>query len=311
MFTLPEGLAADRLQTALTKRFLLPALPAVEAALLAIRAETDAVLAPGAEARRGKPYPYGYCYEITVDVIARVRRAAARRRSAGERALHAFFQNGGEGTLIWGALRGVYFQNAIQMGPLYVDVSNDTVDVNKPKVEILPLAESGFELLRDMAHFATIVERYWGAQAFANTALPALAPLFPILLIDRDGHVLLQSKTWHMMRLSGANGFRGAEQWLREASQPPAMIVDELRRHCPQDILAASPVHGMEAGLAACRKLRDDRTRIDQAWVDRMCEAFDRVPMIRIAPRVNPVSHEAGAASANPRPEVGVSSSAA
>ena len=37
----PENLVPNRLQTALTKRFLLPALPSVEAALLEIRAETD------------------------------------------------------------------------------------------------------------------------------------------------------------------------------------------------------------------------------------------------------------------------------
>lgn len=303
----PENLVPNRLQTALTKRFLLPALPSVEAALLEIRAETDEALAPNALARRGKPYPYGYCHEITVDVIGRLRQAAARRRSPGERALDAFFRHGGRGTLVWGALRGLYLQNAIQVGPLYVDVSNDTVDVNKAKVEILPMADSGFELLRDAAHFAQIVERYWDTRAYANTALPSLAPLFPVLLADRAGNVLLQSNTGYMMRLLGTDGFRRSEQWLRASPAPSDLVVRELRAHCPADILAANPQTGLEAAIAACHKPRRDRTRIDEAWVGRMSADFDRVPMIRIIRPSNPKGDEAMLADANPRLEAGVS----
>jgi hypothetical protein len=32
-------------------------------------------------------------------------------------------------------LKGRYFQNALQLGNLYVDVANDTVDTAKPKLE--------------------------------------------------------------------------------------------------------------------------------------------------------------------------------
>ncbi len=302
----PEDLVPDRLQTALTKRFLLPALPSVEAALLEIRAETDAILAPGATARRDKPYPYGYCYEITADVIGRLRQAAARRRSPGERALDAFFRHGGRGTLIWGALRGLYLQNAIQFGPLYVDVSNDTVDVNKAKVEILPMAESGFELLRDAAHFAQITELYWGVRTYANTVLPALAPLFPMLIVDREERVLLQSKTGYMMRLFGTDGFRRAERWLREGPPAPEEIERELRVHCPEEILAASPVTGVEAAVSACRELREARTKIDEAWVSRMAADFDRVPMIRIMRAASRARGEATSSDANPRSCAGV-----
>ena len=302
----PEDLVPDRLQTALTKRFLLPALPAVEAALLEIRAETDKALAPGAVARRDKAYPYGYCHEITVDVIGRLRRAAARRRSPGERALDAFFRHGGRGTLIWGALRGLYLQNAIQFGPLYVDVSNDTVDVNKAKVEILPMAESGFELLRDAAHFAQITELYWGVRTYANTVLPALAPLFPMLIVDREERVLLQSKTGYMMRLFGTDGFRRAERWLREGPPAPAEIERELRVHCPEEILAASPATGVEAAVSACRELREARTKIDEAWVSRMAADFDRVPMIQIIRAARPARGETTSCDANPRSCAGI-----
>lgn len=289
-----EPLVPNRLETALAKRFLIPALSAVEATLLEIRAETDACLTPGAKIRRGKAYPYGYCHEITVDVIDRLRCAAARRRSPGERALDAYFRRGGRATLIWGALRGLYFQNAIRFGPLYVDVSNDTVDVNKPKVEIMPLDEAGFTLVRDGAHFAEIAARYWDVRVYTNTALPALAPLFPILIVDRDGHVLLQSKTGYMMRLFGSDGFQRAEDWLRQGPPAPEVLVREVRRHCPAEILETSPAPGVGAAIEACRRLREERTRIDEAWMERMCRDFDRVPMIRLVrPRANAVSSNA------------------
>ena len=50
-------LKADRLQSALTKRFLTPALPALEATFLALRGETDQALAVEACGRYGKPLP--------------------------------------------------------------------------------------------------------------------------------------------------------------------------------------------------------------------------------------------------------------
>ena len=57
-----------------------------------------------------------------------------------ERAIREFIGKGGAFRSVWGVLREQYFQNAIQLGGLYVDVSNDTVVVTKPKVEILPIA---------------------------------------------------------------------------------------------------------------------------------------------------------------------------
>jgi hypothetical protein len=106
-------LDVDRLQSALTRRFLIPALPALEATFLALRTESDLALSEAGGGRYGRPYPYGMCLEITNDVMARLNARPGRPRSAGERALNAFFAQGGQGRMVWGVLRDNYFQNAI------------------------------------------------------------------------------------------------------------------------------------------------------------------------------------------------------
>lgn len=278
----PEALESNRLQTALTRRFLLPVLPELETLFLAMRAETDREMAANAFARRDKAYPYGYCLEITQDVVTNLRARNARARSSAARALSAFLKHGGVATMVWGVLRDRYFQNAIQLGSLYVDVANDSVDPLKPKVEILPMAESGLELVRDIPHFARIAERYWGVRCYANTALPALAPLFPVIIVDPDQRVLLQSKTGYMMRLLASDRFQKSERWLSAAPEPPLAVVQGVRNNCPADILAANPAATREASLEACRALRGRAASLDAAWIDRMGEMFDRVPQIRI-----------------------------
>jgi len=278
----PDPLEANRFQAALTRRFLQPVLPELEALFLRMRAETDRALAEGAAPRRDKPYPYGYCLEITRDVVTNLRDRGAAARCAGARALTAFFKHGGEGTLVWGVLRGRYFQNAIKLGSLYVDVANDSVDPAKPKVEILPMEASGLELVRDIVHFAEIAERYWGVRSYANTALPALAPLFPLLVVDPQQRVLLQSKAGYMMRLLAADGFRMSERWLAEGPQPPRDVVEALRGRCPPDLLTASPKASASAAAEACRALRESGTPIDAKWIDHMVGLFDRAPQIRI-----------------------------
>lgn len=306
-------LKADRLQSALTKRFLIPALPALEATFLALRGETDLALAVEACGRYGKPYPYGMCLEITIDVLSRLNARPAKPRSAGERALKAFFDNGGQGRMVWGALRDRYFQNAIQLGALYVDVSNDTVDVRKAKVEILPMKESGLVLVRDAAHFVRIASGYWDMAFYANTALPSLAPAFPMIAVDRKGGIQIQAKTSYMMRLFGADGFHLAEQWLREGPPAPFTVTQAVRDACSPDLLAANPRVGADEAIRACERLRLAGTVVDDAWVAGMQALFDQAPATRIA-LPTPVAERGVIADerrTNARPIVGVESIAA
>lgn len=277
-FSQPPG--GDRLQAALTSRFLRPVRADLEALFWTLRAEADAALSAHPP-RDGRAYPYGACKEICVDVLARLAQRLRRPRLPAERALVAFSANRGVIRQQWGVLREAHFHNALEVGSLYVDVSNDTVDLAKPKVEILPMRESGLALIEGPGHFVRIAELYWKVRVYANTILPGLAPLFPFLAIDENGRVQLHSKTYYMRWLFIKDGFRDAEHWLTLAPEPSGDLTSGLRALCPEDVLATSPVTGREAAVAACRDLRARRGVKWEAWDREMCALYDRVPVVQ------------------------------
>ncbi|SME92051.1 hypothetical protein SAMN06265365_101462 [Tistlia consotensis] len=257
-----------RRQVALTARHLRPIQGQLSALLLALRRETDAALGPRLRPVSGKSYPLGRCQPITEDVVARFRGRLARVDGPVERAIRRFLAEGGVIRPIWGALRGLYFQNALQVGGLYVDVANDTVTVTKPKIEILPLPESGFEAIRGPEHFAEIAERYWGARVFANHALPALAPILPIVSVVPGGEARLQSASDYMIDLFRRDGFALSEAWLAGGPVPPPEIVAELEARGRQ-VLGSGPVAtGAAAAVAACRQARAAEVHRDEGWRD-------------------------------------------
>jgi hypothetical protein len=258
--------ANRRLEAALTARFLTPATPILEDLFLSLRAETDQALGQGAPARYGKPYPYGYCREITRDVALRLNARITQPRHPGERAIKAYLDRGGSAGRIWGALRDRFFQNALQMGSLYIDVSNDTVDVTKPKVEILPMDLSGFETIRDAEHYVRIGKRYWGASFYANHAVPSLAPLFPIIGVDKHGYARLHCEGQEIIDLFRGDDFALSKRWLENGPPPPAAVIEAIRANCPADLLEANPVTGLDAALLACRQARDTGSAANVDW---------------------------------------------
>jgi len=254
---------------ALTLRELMPAQADLMALFLELRAETDHEFLSAATTTYGKPYPYGFCREIAFNVLNRLRRRLTLSGGCpGLRALQAFQSAGGEIRCVWGVLRGTYFQTALQCGALYVDVANDTVVTTKPKVEILPMAESGLEAVRDAWHFATIAEAYWGMQIYANHAFPTWAPLIPMIGVDRDNAVSLQSASVYMASLFQRDDFRHAEAWLAAAPPPPPWVIAALRSYASPTLLAANPETGAEAALTACRSARERGLATSKAWLD-------------------------------------------
>ncbi|ALL14059.1 hypothetical protein AQ619_12290 [Caulobacter henricii] len=272
-------------ESALTDRFLIPAIAEIEQALLSLRVETDQALGRDGARRYGKPYPLGYCWEISQDVAERLRKRLARPVGPGERAISAFLRNGGSGRHLWGALREKYFQNAFQFGGLYIDVANDTVDVKKPKIEILPVQESGFAEIEDVPHFARIAGSYWGMRIYANHALPSLAPAFPMIGINPEGHVRLQSGSQSMFERLCGDGFQRSEQWLAEGQAPPAALVEALRARCPSHLLAENPVTGQAAALAACQALRAEGAATGPEWRKAMLATYRAIDLIPVVER--------------------------
>lgn len=157
-------------------------------------------------------YPTGFCLEITKGVMQLLNAEINAPTTPAMHAVRRFIAEGGRTKRIWGNLRHQYFQNAMQWGSLYIDVANDSVDMRKPKIEILPLAESNLHPLQDFEVYAALAERYWKGRAYPNRYCPRLAPVFPILLKFPEGQFQLHSCYQMMLYQNLLSDFALAER---------------------------------------------------------------------------------------------------
>ncbi len=276
---LPQQIAPvdDRLAD-VTRRHLAGREDALMAYFLALRAGVDAELAPRfPPAAPGKPYPYGRCEEITRAVVAQLADRLKRPSDPVERLLTAFMAQGGAVRTIWGVLRDQYFQNALQVGGLYIDVSNDTVVVTKPKVEILPIERSGLVPVRSIDHFRQTAERYWGAMIFVNHLAPSLAPILP-MVSSSPGRLLpgLQSACDYMIALMMRDGFLQAEDWVRDGPEPPQEVAQAVLEALPPDLRARTG-NGRAEAVAACQRARAAGAHRSMAWRDERVREYLRI----------------------------------
>jgi hypothetical protein len=283
-----DAVALSPAQAALTERHLLPALGALEAFFLAVRASVDGPLQQASPVRLGKPYPLGQCLEITKAVQSRLRCKATLRRELsgnaaalqGHAALVGFLRAGGAMRRVWGDLRGEFFQNAFQLGTLYVDVSNDTVTPTKPKVEILPFAQACFTPIADFLHFARIAERYWKGRVYANHALPSLAPFCPLVYVAPHGAIGLLDPTRYMVALAMAGRFAPSAKVLRGPTMPDSLFGEVTRALSGSALanrLAPSPEAGRAEALRLCADYRARRWHRSQLQAARIVHAVHQV----------------------------------
>lgn len=249
-------------QELLTREFLSPAIQDLERLLLGLRREVDVTLRSTPQPR-ARPYPLGWCREIAFAVEAQLANLDSRAFSGpdaeGARALTRFLAAGGNIRCAWGDLRGQYFQNALIVGSLYVDVANDSVVVTKPPIEILPFAEAGFHPIVGYGHFARIAERYWSWRFFPNHLVPRLAPYYPLIVITASGAIRLGPSSRYMTAVNLSQGFAPSERVLASAPMP-GPIFSALHPPLSREAagLAADPAAGRAAALAACRAYRGE-----------------------------------------------------
>jgi len=265
-------------QQRLTARHLTPALKDIEQLLIRMRREIDSELQPRFPSHQDKPYPYGRCLEISHLFMDKLRAALGTKvPTRGLRALRDFVHAGGRIDWVWGALREQYFQNAFQMGALYVDVSNDTVTVTKPPIEILPLKDANFLAIRDLAHFAKVARVYWDVEIYVNDVVPSLAPILPIMGLPTDGAAALMSATDYMIDYLRRDGFAQAEAFLRDGpSLPPEQWAAAVAR-VPADLRAADAAQGREQGIAAILAAREAGVHGDPQWRTDRLKDYQRI----------------------------------
>ncbi len=126
-----------------------------------------------------KKYPLGCCYHINDLVFKFIKQDKERPQY-----LTNFIKEGGIVKKIWGQIKNIYFQSAMQFGAYYVDVSNDTVDITKHKIEILLFSESQFKNIDSLLQYSKIKESYHNVKVYPNIYYPEISYAIPLFYVS-------------------------------------------------------------------------------------------------------------------------------
>lgn len=236
--------ALDARQQQLTEQWLSRNQAALQTDLLQLRLRFDADFC-GDKSR----YPLGYCKEISDGVFNLLQQSLAQSESPGLQAIRGFLQAGGRIKRVWGNLRDCYFQNALQMGGLYVDVANDSVVISKPKIEILPLAEANFNPINSYSDYAKLAQNYWQGEVFPNRYIPQLAILFPIILRYPSGKLKLHCPYQSLLYQNLLADFKPAETFLFHSEWHQKCLPDTVFETLQTQVRKAqAPSHWLSNG---------------------------------------------------------------
>lgn len=237
-------------QEAPTRSRLLPRMGELLALLAGHRAAVDeeffkkrAAQAPAADAdaplgeARLAAYPVGFCSEIRDGVWRRLPADPAFRALCGpEVAVRRVFV----------LLRGRYFQNALQIGNLYVDVANDTVFPEKPKLEWARIEEVEFENADDWTRVAAVGRRYHGVELYPNLLFPLAFPVAPFFAVRSNGRVDLFHAQSVLFLKDLGDGLRRARALARRFADTgerlPAIFEKKIREACGGNLREAFPL---------------------------------------------------------------------
>ncbi len=246
-FTLPQGRLKEELlfladeadfapldekQMELSAEFLDPNLNEIAEALTSFRKKIDIRLSLASTPRKTK-YPVGFCAEIRKAVFEAITKQGSTREKLSLPALDGFIEAGGIFKGVWGMQHDRYFQHAIQAGPYWFDVANDTVDPSRDPVEILPLEASGFKPVHSFEDFIRVGATYWGSEFYPNFSFPYLTPLYPILAELENNFFQVQAIPKSLSALNVLSGFQMASNFLSSpdfaGKELPSEIIQRFR----------------------------------------------------------------------------------
>ncbi|CAA0081897.1 Uncharacterised protein [BD1-7 clade bacterium] len=214
-------------------------------------------------------YPIGHCWKISRIVLNYLEYVISGNEVPYFSVLKHYINQGGLLKLIWGELRQEYLQTALQIGPLYVDLSNDTVDIHKPKTMWSSLNDSGFQNLSSFQVYAGLTQTYQGYDVYLNTCFPELACVCPLLVRkmsapDNIGFSrnlfmagMAMEKNWqpveHLFENPQANG-----QLINsvDVADFPDFLPDLIRKSQHADLLVFNESGTVEPAMAAIHRLK-------------------------------------------------------
>lgn len=247
----------DRSQAKVTEGVLLPSMPrliealgrarrAVDAEMRA-RAATETWIGPSdvSGAVTIADYPVGFCQVI---------RDAVRARLRDDPEWRAILRRGVVVRDVFVILKGRYFQNAMQVGNLYVDVANDTVDPSKHWLEWAPVREVHYENPSDIARIAEVSAAYHGCSVHPNTVFPLLAPVVPLLAVRSNGRIDLLDASPMTFLMDLRSGLAGHRRWVESgfggAPPLPEVHLATLRAACGRNDASVFPFEFRPCGAS-------------------------------------------------------------
>ncbi len=251
-------------QEAPTRRRLLPQIDAILDRLRAHRAAVDEAFAKkraalGARAAAADygvageallaKYPIGFCNAIRDQVFERL---------LADREFHALIGPDVVLKKIFVLLKGRYFQNALQLGNLYVDVANDTVFVEKPKLEWARIEEVDYQNADDWPAVAEVGRRYYQVELYPNFLFPLAFPAVPWFAIRASGRIdFFQAQNFVFLKDLG-DGLRRARALLDDPAFATRALPEPYRalleRACGANLHAAFPLEFSPTDAAGIRE---------------------------------------------------------
>ena len=245
--------------------------------LASLRLIVDLTLAPKIPYFANKPYPIGRCREIRDEMFALLQAQLPHTDKPGLNLLKERINQGTDLKKAWGSLRDEYFQNALILGQWYIDVANDTVNANKPRVEILPLATSKFTTIESFTQFIKIARPYWQVEVYKNNVCPALAPYMPLLCVGTNGASWLAAANDDMLNVAINSNFEESKLILNALPNPPPSIVKRWKETLLQFTAEGYLTHEGDP-IEYCRLYSHNTTRPNLTRRDAAVIAYSSLP---------------------------------
>lgn len=250
---------------------------AVVADLARLRLQVDLELVPRYPYLGTKIYPLGRCKEIRDAVFVQLQQQLPQATEPGLVLIRDQLAKGESLKKIWGALRGVYFQNAMSVGDWYLDVSNDTVNPNKPRIEVLPLATSGFAEVTSFEQFIAVARTYWEVEVYRNDICPALAPYMPLLYVSKSGTCWLGEATDNMLAVATNSQFSASERILLTLPAPPPKAANRWQEALSK-VKHSDFLHQQGDAVEYCQAYRTKHYEQDSSIRDSAVMAYVTLP---------------------------------
>lgn len=153
-------------------------------------------------------YPVGFCKNITDSAFENLRT---------EECIKTMQKDGLIFKRIWGIYKGV-FQNAMQLGHLFVNVAGDTVNPETVSSRVVRLEDSGFKQIQTYEDYLTTARDYWKFDAVPNYVFPFISPANPFIFTCEDEAFFFTQHQGPLLSKDIRANFTDAESTVRRLS---------------------------------------------------------------------------------------------